>query len=287
MLQAIVGVLRVRRVTSRLNDCAHLLIVIRAFLVLTIAGCSAPQQSVEIPFKLNFGGRPLSCDGNGAALSLTDFRFYVHDVRLVNAGGEEFAVTLAEDPLWQNTEVALLDLENGSSGCTNGTEQRNDVVRGHAPAAEYVGLTFRLGVPEHLNHADPLQARAPLNYSFMHWHWRTGYKFLRAGVATADDGFWIHLGSSRCEGTASNVTGCRSGNRPSVNLAGFSPGRDVVEMDLRELVRGIDLSDGRRSDCSSGPAEYECKTAFEALGLSPATGEAVASPLVFRVGVRQ
>lgn len=274
---------------SRLDVRAPRATIFRvAFLAVTSAGCSAPQQSVEIPFELHFGGQRMSCDGHGADFSLTDLRFYVHDVRLVTADGRESVVTLAEDPLWQNSEVALLDFETGDFGCTNGTEQVNDVIRGYAlSAAEYAGLKFRLGVPEHLNHADPLQASAPLNHSFMHWHWRTGYKFLRAGVATRDDSFWIHLGSARCEGTASNVTGCRSGNRPAITLTGYSPGRDVVEVDLRELVRGIDFTDGTPSDCSSGPGEPACEAPFAALGLSPATGEAFGAAPVFRVGVRE
>jgi hypothetical protein len=121
----------------------------------------------------------------------------------------------------------------------------------------------------------------------MHWHWRTGYKFLRAGVASADDGFWMHLGSARCEGAASSVAGCRAANRPAVELAGYRSGQDVVELHLDELVDGIDLDDGVPSDCSSGPAEAECERPFAALGIDFATGGAGGAPSVFRLGRRE
>jgi uncharacterized repeat protein (TIGR04052 family) len=267
---------------SSLADCSRSLSL--SLSLLFIAGCSAPQQDVEIPFEIRFGETSLSCAGEVGGIALTDLRFYVHDIRLVTADNDERRLTLVEDPLWQSLEVALLDFESGEGRCTNGTEQVNDIIRGRAPPGDYTGLKFRVGVPEHLNHADPLRAEAPLSYSFMHWHWQTGYKFLRAGLAREDDGFWIHLGSSRCERTAG---GCLSGNRPAVVLSPFAPGEDVVELDLRELINGIDLDDGRPSDCSSGPAETECQMPFAALGIDFSTGDADSAPAVFRAGPRE
>ena len=252
-----------------------------------VAGCSGPQQEVEIPFEIRFGESPLTCASSIEGVTLTDLRFYVHDIRLVTADREERDLTPVDDPLWQSAEVALLDFESGEGRCTNGTEQVNNVVRGLIPPGDYVALKFRIGVPEHLNHADPLRADAPLNYSFMHWHWLTGYKFLRAGVAGEDDGFWIHLGSSHCERTSAGTTVCHAQNRPSVTLSPYVPGRDVVKLDLRELVSGIDLYDGTPSDCSSGPAETECQMPFAALGIDFHTGDTVATPTVFRVGLRE
>jgi uncharacterized repeat protein (TIGR04052 family) len=216
---------------------------------------------------MRFGGEPLACDTGD--VSLTDLRFYVHDVRVVTADGDQVPLTLLADSLWQNGTVVLLDFENGEGRCTNGTQPVNRSVRGMAPAGEYVGLMFRIGVPEELNHQNPLVAEAPLNYSFMHWHWSTGYKFLRAGIANDLDGFWMHLGSSRCAG----ATGCGSANRPLIELPAHVPGRDIVVLDLLRLIEGVDLADGVPSDCSSGPAEAAaCANPFAALGLDFTTG---------------
>jgi uncharacterized repeat protein (TIGR04052 family) len=267
---------------AKRNLCPRLLLSL-----LFIASCSAPQQDVEIPFEIRFGERSLSCTGDIDGVALTDLRFYVYDIRLVTADNDEHRLTLIDDPLWQSAEVALLDFESGEERCTNGTEQTNDIIRGRVPRSDYTGLKFRIGVPEHLNHADPLRADAPLSYSFMHWHWLTGYKFLRAGLAGENDGFWMHLGSARCERTAGNATGCRSGNRPAVVLSPYVPGKDVVQLDLQALVDGIDLEDGTPSDCSSGPSETECRMPFIALGIDFSSGDAVAAPTVFRVGQRE
>jgi uncharacterized repeat protein (TIGR04052 family) len=237
-----------------------------------VSACSAPQQTIEIPFVPRYGGQPVSCDAGPDGITMSDLRLYVHDVRLLSADGGEIPVKLIEDPLWQNADVALLDFEHGAGSCINGTAQTNTAIRGRAPAGEYSGIRFRIGVPKRWNHADPLRAGAPLSYSSMHWHWRTGYKFMRAGIASEDDGFWLHLGSSRCEGAASNVTGCRAENRPLARLAGFRPGKDAVIVDVERLVEGIDLNDAAPSDCSSGPAEAECKMPFDALGLDFSTG---------------
>jgi uncharacterized repeat protein (TIGR04052 family) len=251
-------------------------------LLFMVSACSAPQQTIEIPFVTRFGEQPISCGTDAAGIAMTDLRFYVHDLRLLGTDGTETMVTMLEDPLWQGNAVALLDFEDGSGSCINGTRQTNTVIRGQVPEGEYTGVRFRIGVPEGLNHADPLRAEPPLNYSVMHWHWRTGYKFLRAGIANDSDGFWMHLGSSRCEGTSSNAGSCRGSNRPLVELDTFVPGDDAVEVDLQQLVQRIDLTDGSPSDCSSGPAESGCETPFQALGLDFGTGKAEGAAALFR-----
>jgi uncharacterized repeat protein (TIGR04052 family) len=251
---------------------------------LSNSGCSGPQQPVEVPFELRFGSTDISCERDTRKIALTDLRFYVHDLRLLNENGAETVVTLQPDALWQSDEVALLDFESGDGNCTNGTVEVNTVVHGHVGPGDYAGLRFRVGVPAHLNHADPLRAGAPLGYSFMHWHWRTGYKFLRAGVASADDGFRLHLGSSRCQGGDADIGGCRSGNRPEIDLPAYVSGKHIVVIDLRELVNPIELEDGIPSDCSSGPAESACEKPFLALGIDFETGDAVSGSSVFRLG---
>ena len=272
-----------------LDTCAEALsrsffaaMLARYLLLLMVSACSAPQQTIEIPFVPRFGEQPISCGADATGMAMTDLRFYVHDLRLLDTDGTDTPVTMLEDPLWQSNAVALLDFEDGAEACINGTQPTNTVIRAQVPEGEYSGIRFRIGVPEYLNHADPLRAEAPLNYSAMHWHWRTGYKFLRAGVANDDDGFWIHLGSSRCEGTSSNVRSCNAPNRPLVELPAFLPGEDAVEVDLQQLVREIDLTDGSPTDCSSGPAESACNMPFKALGLDFATGATGGAASVFR-----
>ncbi len=240
--------------------------------------CTPQTSEIEIPFSVLYGGEPLSCDEPAGAVSMTDLRFYVYDLRLLATDGHEIPIALRPDEFWQTGAVALLDFENGQGACINGSERMNTIIRGRYESSEVRGLSFRIGVPESLNHEDALTAMAPLNFTDMHWHWASGYKFLRAGVETATDGFWIHLGSSRCEGTIGDIQGCRAANRPEVVIATFTPGQDHVTIDLGDLFSGIDFGDGRKSDCSSGPAESTCVAPFDALGINFESGK-TASPV--------
>jgi len=179
----------------------------------------------------------------------------------------EYPLFLTADARWQQDSVALIDLENGEGACVNGTQEMHTELTGTAGINEFDGVRFTIGVPFESNHANPLLAEAPLDDAAMHWHWRSGYKFLRVGVATQSDSFWMHLGSTACEGTVQNITGCRSPNRVTVKLASVSPNTNRINVDLSELFEGVDLDDGIGSNCSSSPAEESCVAPFDALGL--------------------
>jgi len=245
-----------------------------------ITACSESSSRIEIPFAAKFAGAPLACDST-TGVSLTDLRFYVHKVRLISADGERHRVEL-EASDWQQPDLALLDLEDGSGDCLNGTSELNAVVRGSVKGQDLRGLEFTLGVPFASNHGDPLKAMPPLGDADMHWHWRGGYKFLRAGIKSENDSFWIHLGSTGCEGTIRNITGCNAPNRVTAQLDKFVPG-DTVVIDLAELVAGGVLDDAAPSDCSSGPAETSCGDPFAAFGLQHATAGAADTQRIFSV----
>lgn len=242
--------------------------------------CAKPPVPVEIAFSATISGTPIACESDNR-VQLTDLRFYVHDLRLLGAGGESQAVELPDDGAWQHAGLALLDLENGTGACSNGTPAIHSVIVGTVPRGDYRGLTFTLGVPFEHNHRDPLLAAAPLDDAAMHWHWRGGYKFLRAGVRTANDGFWVHLGSTGCKGTIQNISACAAPNRVNVRLDDFVPGRDIIAIDLGALLAAGELDDGVRTDCSSGPAEAHCAAAFLALGLDHLRGTASSAQRVF------
>jgi uncharacterized repeat protein (TIGR04052 family) len=229
------------------------------------AACSQSRSPVDIEFVATWNGQPLAC--GDAEYSLTDLRFFVSEAVLVDAAGAEHSISLTSDGRWQQEHVALIDLENGEGACVNGTQETNTRLAGTTDIADFKGIRFTVGVPFELNHANPLLADAPLDDSAMHWHWRSGYKFLRAGVNTESDGFWLHLGSTACEGTVQNISTCRSPNRVTVQLDGFSPQDQRINVDLAALFEGADFNDGVPGDCSSGPSESACAAPFAALGL--------------------
>lgn len=246
-----------------------------------LGACSKPDMQLTIPFAAYFGQEPLGCDQTVGAVQLTDLRLYVADVYLLDAKGERTQFDLLADGAWQQGDLALLDFENDSGACANGTGIVRRELQGRVPPGDYRGLIFEVGVPFDRNHGDPLLAEPPLGDTAMHWSWRGGYKFLRAGVSTATDGFWLHLGSTGCAGKINAISGCSSANRVAVTLADFEPGRHRVAIDLAELFAAVDLSDAVPGDCSSGPAETQCEAVFGALGLDFNSGASVRQQRVF------
>ncbi len=114
----------------------------------------------------------------------TDFRLYVSDIALIDEDGNTVPVELEQDGKWQYQNTALLDFENGSGVCDNGTAETNTAIVGTVPEGDYQSLQFTLGVPKNLNHEDAAIAPSPLNLTSMWWNWQGGYKFLRAEMET-------------------------------------------------------------------------------------------------------
>lgn len=242
-----------------------------AFLVLGLAGCEPEPIEIAVPFRAAFGPHPLTCGPGNTGGALTDLRFYVSEIELFDAEKNAVPVQLVADGRWQGSAVALLDLEDGSGSCENGTPDQNSTLQGHVRAGDYRGIRFVVGVPFDLNHGDPLTAAPPLDDSAMHWHWRSGYKFLRAGFNTEQRNHWLHVGSAGCEGTIQSITSCRFPNRVTVSFDDYVPGETLI-VDLEKLYDAFAASPDPGSSCSSGPAEESCRSPFVLLGLDPANG---------------
>jgi len=227
-----------------------------------------------------------------STLTASDLRFYVHDLRLVDADGVEHAVALDQASPWQHAGVVLLDFEDGSEGCESGSELTNTVATGSVPEGAYDELRFTLGVPFDLNHENQAIAESPLNLSTMFWSWQAGYKFLRFDGSTPGlgDTFRVHLGSTGCEfgeGTTT-IARCARNNRPEVSLE-FDPDGDVVIFDLAALLSSFDVDanhEGSAPGCMSEADDTDCESVFEGLGLSSSTGDPASEQVVFRAQER-
>lgn len=247
-----------------------------------LVSCGERAQPLSISFDVRYGDAPLRCTAPAGSPALTDLRFFVHDVMLHATDGRTATLEFDPEPGWQSADVALIDLEDGSGACLNGTAAVHRTLSGRAVPGDWSALSFTVGVPPRLNHGDPLTAQAPLNHSTMHWHWRSGYKFLRAGIATAEGGFWLHLGSARCRGVSGRLEGCDAANRPIVLLEEFAAPDGVVVLDLERLFAGVEIGDGTTRSCQMGPDETDCAPVLEALGIDPASGSALAPAAGFR-----
>ena len=119
-----------------------------------------------------------------STITPSDFRFYVSDIALIDEDGNAVPLELEQDGKWQYQNTALLDFEDGTNSCDNGTTDVNTTVVGSVPEGDYQGLQFTMGVPEDLNHEDAAIAPSPLNLTSMWWNWQGGYKFLRVELET-------------------------------------------------------------------------------------------------------
>jgi uncharacterized repeat protein (TIGR04052 family) len=263
----------------------------------SLNGC--PRRAIEIAFAAAVGDEDFTCggvyEGVGAAAStlrLTDFRFYVSNVRLLTSGGDEVPLQLDEDGIWQRDGVALLDFEDGSNGCAFGNAPINTAVRGTAPAGVYTGVRFDMGVPFELNHGNAELETEPLNVTAMFWNWNGGYKFIRvdgfAGPIDDAVNYNLHLGSTGCDSAAPVVPPsqpCANPNLPEITLNGFNPATNVIVADLAPVLADADLETNQTETapgCQSQPFDADCAPVFPKLGL--AFGETPAEPQkLFRV----
>lgn len=244
----------------------------------------ASTKSLSVDFEAKVGAMPFSCattfpnlGTQNSTVSFLDFRMYIHDVEIVS-GAATIPVTLDQDGTWQHDNLALLDFEDKTGTCANGTTPTNTKVSGVIPGdATPTKLRFKIGVPVAMNHGDTATAPSPLNLSGMFWDWQFGYKFLRADatITGAAGPFLIHLGSTACTGDPmqNEPVTCASLNVVEVELEGFAIGKKVV-LDYAKLIEANDLSQNQAEapGCMSGVTDPECETLFAELGVNLATG---------------
>lgn len=246
-----------------------------------VTGCGDDESNnVEIPFRAVVGTETAACGvtysnigTTRSTLNLLDFKIYVSELALLRKDGTEVPVALEQDGVWQRDDYALLDFENATGDCAQGTAETNLVVRGTAPRGDITGVRFTLGLPPEVNHLDAATAPAPLNVPGMWWSWKGGYKFVRLDVKTrGNPAYLLHLGSAACQGDTTVGFSCAKGNAPRITLQSFDLDRSAVVLDVAklwaetDLDRQIDMTDNVRG-CMSGPTDPECPPVFARLGL--------------------
>lgn len=246
-------------------------------------------DSVEIRFLPQVLDRPFACGdtfedigSEHTTITPADLRFYVQDLALIDDQGKTVPVELDERSPWQAEQVALLDFQDDQGDCS-GTPDTNGMITGHVPHGTYTGVSFSNGVPEALNHEDPLQYSAPLQVTDLSWGWLTGFRFFVAEVHDVDaagSGIGLlHIGSTACTGLRGDSR-CTRPNRNHVELHDFDPKENAIVVDVGELFSGSDVSVD--SQChSAGDGADVCPAMAQRLGLDFSNGEA--SPETQRV----
>ena len=256
------------------------------------------SQTVTLQFAGMVADEPFACGQTyelgtpATAMTPLDFRFYVSEVALLDAEGNEVPLILQQDGKWQHQIVALSDFEDKSGACANGTVDTRTQVVGSVPAGNYSGVKFILGVPFGLNHVDSTLAPSPLNLTSLWWNWNFGYKFARIDLSPATEiaqttpdnstaqpkqhaevfnGFAFHLGSVGCQMDATQAPViCSLPNRSEVILSDFDPEKNVIVADLAALLSQTNLAENHEDTaigCMSSPADSDCAGIMQNLGL--------------------
>lgn len=259
-------------------------------LALFTIGCGDDSESpsrvpVFVDFDLRMGGRSVVCGGSyegvgqpPVTFTVTDARFYVHDLALLDASGQARAVSL-DATSFQGDGIALLDFEEGCG--PDGTDEIHTTVTGTVAPGDYTGVRFTLGVPTEKNFIDLAAAAPPLDVTGMFWTWQNGYKFLKVdGSSPAMDAginpFFIHLGSAGCPGDnaqAPPAGACSAPNRVTFELSEFSPGSGTIVAELGEVLATTDLAfntDETGPGCMSELNDPECLTILPRMGVDDA-----------------
>jgi uncharacterized repeat protein (TIGR04052 family) len=253
-----------------------------------------PDQAVAVQFALKAGGQTAECNTTLPALGsratpakLRDARLYVHDIKLINVLGQEVPLALTQNAS-QYLNVAMLDFENTTGNCV-GSSVLNQQVTGTAPGGQYVGLSFKVGVPDTakdaagkeviLNHSDTMAVPSPLDNMALGWSWQAGRRFVQLELnpdVPAVNGktvnWFFHLGATGCKADAvnANLFSCSNPNILPLRFASFDVAKQQVVLDLVSLLQGEDLSQdaGGAMGCMSGPTDPECAQIFNNLDLN-------------------
>ncbi|MCB9560782.1 MAG: metallo-mystery pair system four-Cys motif protein [Kofleriaceae bacterium] len=257
----------------------------------------AGPQAVAIQFAARVGGTAFACGqtytGIGSAASDyvgAEFRFYVHDLALVPAGGGAPVPVTLDDDANQNAAagLAMVDFEDGTAECQTGNAGTHTAITGTVPPGSYDGVVFKVGVPFALNHLDPTTAAPPLDATGMYWSWRAGYKFLRIDGVVGGNPFNVHLGSTGCTSATPETppdTACVNPNIMDITLASFDPSADTIVADIGPVLATVDVSANTAATapgCQSFPDDPECTFVFPLLGLAY-QGTAAGSQALFTV----
>jgi uncharacterized repeat protein (TIGR04052 family) len=253
-----------------------------SFSLLSSLGCG--PSGTAISFKAMMGTQAFSCGTeykdvgtSKASFQAQDFRFYVHNVRLLS-DGKEVPIKLVADGKWQTDAIALLDFEDKTGKCNIGTAETNQSIIANIPEGTYKGIRFTVGIPFESNHKDAFNASAPLNVTAMFWSWQGGYKFFRLDgftPGTDDDiAYRFHIGSIGCKADADkNVSSCMYPNRAEVELSDFEPGKHSIVVDASKILANEEINktppDGQKHNgCMSGSDEPNCEKTFPLIGLT-------------------
>lgn len=260
------------------------------------------ERRIEVPFDAVVGTTTIRCGAQlenlgtqSSSGTMTDFRFFVHDLYVVLDDGKKILVELDETSM-QTDNIAMIDLRDKLDACEGAANpDYNDKLVGSfyinsVDVDRIVSIRFGLGVPHSHNHLDQSIAAGPLRNpglaSGMAWNWNNGYKFTGLdiqldtplttynpdGTVKGTASKWMfHIGSIACTGAANlgETVVCTYPNRRDISLTAYTLNQKKVRLDYAELMRDSDLTQDHSSavGCMSNAGDKECAKPYTRIGL--------------------
>lgn len=306
--------------TSKMKSTLPLALA-SAFL---LASCGSDSESTveeNTPFTLDFtaksAGETITCDtvhnqfGTEElhAVSVSDLRFYVSNIKFYNEENEEVSIELDSNDFQRHSEqgfVGLVDLTSNTSGaCADdalgGTERTNSGISGTiiAGSGTVASVSFDVGVPQAVMKeviATNSQEDAPTPLNELYWSWASGYRhflmnFTIENTADIAGKGLLHLGSRDCGGDGllalEEKDTCDFVNTPKVSISNFNPANDTIVLDVDAMLSNVQFAATGDEvtptvSCHSNPMQSDCAAIFENFGLAITDGSADAdNNLVF------
>ncbi|WP_424950856.1 MbnP family protein [Deinococcus sp.] len=208
------------------------------FLLAALTLTPALAAPVSLNLNITNGTQPFTgtlTTSAGQSIQTTLWQMYISNVALVKADGTEVALP----------GLNLIRLDG------KGPFQNILAFKGDAPAGEYRGIRFDVGVPRALNHVDASTQKDPLGMDVgMFWAWNPGYIFSRyegkATIGNQTTDVYLHMGDDKRRLSVNLADVMKPGTAISVGAAGKTVN---VNLDASRMVSGglnggkFDLSD--------------------------------------------
>jgi hypothetical protein len=161
------------------------------------------------------------------------YKYYYTDIKILGTNVGNGSVDFAADYLYDYAETGTI------------------LAKGSGELDAFKNLSFNIGVPQTLNHADPSlsassSALNPINVNGMHWGWNPGYIFVTIegkadtiadGIDNFDHSFFFHLGMDVLfkTKTLTDVTWVADGDKQKATL----------KLQMNEILDGTNATDLR------------------------------------------
>ncbi len=131
-----------------------LLTFLSYFIVIATQSVAQSQstQPVTLRFAGAVNGAPFACGKSypnvgttKSTITPSDFRLFVSAIELLTNEGKAVPVALNQDGVWQYKNIALIDFEDGSGPCSNGTKATHTEVTGASTNRELYRHAFHHG----------------------------------------------------------------------------------------------------------------------------------------------